>query len=198
VPLDGLALVSMDTSCATDDVGDVAGVACGGLESQVERFTHWFSGPLFDGSPTWLVTHKPVWGLANPDDPTPRPRNVVLQRAIAQAKPKGLELAVAGHVHLYETISMQNAAPPQLVVGNGGTAHDGRTPALSLDDRVISETHVESGFAAARWGFTLVRTGDAKRALETVDDGGARIASCESSAKGLACVAEAPPLAPAK
>jgi hypothetical protein len=44
-----------------------------------------------------------------------------LQAAWEKAAPKGYDLILSGHVHLFEYVSVDHGRPPQLVAGDGGT-----------------------------------------------------------------------------
>ena len=68
----------------------------------------------------WLVSHRPVWGFKNKSQ-----LNATLQAALGQWNgklPPGFTLAVAGHIHIWETLSFADERSPQFVIGNGGTS----------------------------------------------------------------------------
>jgi calcineurin-like phosphoesterase family protein len=101
---------------------------------------------------TWLVTHRPVWGIKNKGVTL----NGTLQAALSpwQGKlPLGFALAIAGHIHLWEALSFADQRTPQLVLGNGGTllAHKIKQP---LAGTAIGGTTVASGISKHDWGFT--------------------------------------------
>src|SRR6185503_6660704 len=50
----------------------------------------------------WLVSHRPVWGFKNKSQ-----LNATLQAALGQwggKLPPGFALAIAGHIHIWETL----------------------------------------------------------------------------------------------
>ncbi|MGD1091840.1 MAG: metallophosphoesterase [Bryobacteraceae bacterium] len=70
----------------------------------------------------WLVAHHPFWGFkAGADDGPPRPISVPLAAAWEKAKPSGIHLVLAGHIHLFELVRFDRGRPPQIVAGDGGT-----------------------------------------------------------------------------
>lgn len=71
----------------------------------------------------WLVDHHPFWGLRTAaDNSAPIPETVVLQRAWDKVSPKGIDMVVSGHTHLFEVLSYGPERPLQIVAGDGGTA----------------------------------------------------------------------------
>jgi hypothetical protein len=74
--------------------------------------------------PSWLVSHRPIWALKKAKcGKTTEVINATLQLAAANLLP-GIELAVAGHYHLFESVSWAAGAsrPPLVVAGMGGVA----------------------------------------------------------------------------
>ncbi len=90
------------------------------------------------GRNAWTVTHRPFWALA-PDWRDPLQLSAVdmnLQAAIAQmpggAWPPEVEMALAGHIHLLETLSFPDGRPHQVVSGDAGTAQDSAITAAAI------------------------------------------------------------------
>ena len=83
-----------------------------------------------DPTPTWLVTHRPIWGVVRrekgiADGTLPYGLiNVTQQQAVAKAFPKGMPghvtAIVSGHMHRFQAIGFEGRRPPQVVVGNAG------------------------------------------------------------------------------
>ena len=89
------------------------------------------AGLLADGHPTWLVTHRPLWGVVKAAKGSPAPAdapygfiNVTQQAALAAAMPFGLPanvgVVLSGHMHRFQASGFAGDRPPQLVVGDGG------------------------------------------------------------------------------
>ena len=83
-----------------------------------------------DPKPTWLATHRPIWGVVKKDKGGPAGDapygfiNVTEQAALAAAFPEGLSshlaMVIAGHMHRFQATGFDGRRPPQLVVGTGG------------------------------------------------------------------------------
>ena len=74
--------------------------------------------------PSWLVSHRPIWALKKAKcGKSPEVINATLQLAAGNHLP-GIELAVAGHYHLFESLSWAAGAsrPALVVTGMGGVA----------------------------------------------------------------------------
>jgi hypothetical protein len=70
----------------------------------------------------WLADHHPFWGMwADATGGTPAPVSPTLAEAWERASPKGIDLILSGHVHLFELFSYDHGRPTQLVAGDGGT-----------------------------------------------------------------------------
>ncbi len=89
------------------------------------------------GKRTWLLSHRPFWGAEAPDngdcsDTSWSTINSTLQASLAQAGsiPAALELAVAGHMHRFQTLTFTGSEtlPPQLIVGDSGVKLDDFDP----------------------------------------------------------------------
>src|SRR5579883_142014 len=70
----------------------------------------------------WLVDHHPFWGVrADGANAAPVPQTIVLQQAWDKAGPRGIDVVLSGHTHLFELLSYGQARPLQIVAGDGGT-----------------------------------------------------------------------------
>lgn len=82
-------------------------------------------------NPTWLVTHRPVWGVVKKIKGSPAGDapygfiNLTQQTAIATVFRDGLPGHVkgvfSGHMHRFQAVGFAGKRPPQLSVGTGGT-----------------------------------------------------------------------------
>ncbi len=104
--------------------------------SAQDRYTAEFSraaAMVTPGRSAWTVTHRPFWALApewqGDDQPAKlEVTDTTLQASIA-AMPGGgwppeVDMALAGHVHLLETLSFPDGRPHQVVSGDAGTSQD--------------------------------------------------------------------------
>jgi hypothetical protein len=143
VSVAGKSFVVMDTSNAADSCA-----------------TSCTSGPytqdFTDMKPTpgsWLLSHRPVWGIGQKFT-----LNATLQRALTSwdgRLPHGIELALSGHMHIWQLLAFADGRSPQLIAGNGGTLRDRinrRLRGLKIGGTTVSYAKLEHSF-----GYTLLR-----------------------------------------
>jgi hypothetical protein len=80
---------------------------------------------------TIMVTHKPVLGFSGKEadeQVTLKPGNGAIQSAFAAENaalfPKGVDLLLSGHTHLWEQVSFASDHPTQFITGFSGTFED--------------------------------------------------------------------------
>jgi hypothetical protein len=75
--------------------------------------------------------------------------------------PQGVSVALHGHVHLFEAISFKSKHPVSLVLGNSGSANEGRVPeTLPVGTELFKGAQIEDYIGRADYGFaTLDRVG---------------------------------------
>jgi hypothetical protein len=89
-------------------------------QAQYEKLQHSAGDKLI-----WMMTHRPIWGYQKTDEPT---LNQMLQTALyntgSKALPSSVGLSLAGHMHVYESLTFASPGtrPPQIVVGNSGVS----------------------------------------------------------------------------
>lgn len=140
---------------------------------------------------SWLLTHKPmyVFGSAGVQNGMEQLfiDQEVLQAASENDVPTTIQLFVGGHIHFFETLTFGGGRrPPQLVVGNSGTALD---PAVMtpLPGLVIAGLPVAGGLNRARFGFvTLEASGEGWHAVLR-DVAGEPQLECVLSGRNLDC-----------
>ena len=168
VKLGAFELVMFDSAtAAADREGDPAGL------------THYSSELAhLHANHAWFVLHHPVWGLRPGDKPTSPPVETSsnVTKAWEKAPPKGIDMILSGHTHLFELLSFDGGRPVQLVAGDGGTEMAMPIPArvsgLSLKGATLisAQDAREFGYttlrkAASGWQLTLTST--AGRAIES-------------------------------
>jgi hypothetical protein len=103
----------------------------------------------------WLVDHHPFWGFVSSRGGLPAPLTLSLQVAWDKSAPKGYDLILSGHVHLFEFVSLDNGRPDQLVVGDGGTQM--AVPIqISLKGTRIQGASVVASKTQRQFGYTLL------------------------------------------
>jgi hypothetical protein len=169
VRLQGLSLAVLDSANACDELPNFTDRYAGQLAAVATRL---------DGTPAWLVSHRPVWGVDGSADSPPfgcdgQPGSgpaspyAVLNRTLqcafagdsgAALLPK-LDLHLAGHMHRFESLSFAPDAgrPPTLVVGNSGVQEETGPPQGELEQTVDGAE--ASGFSVAELGFLELTRG---------------------------------------
>jgi calcineurin-like phosphoesterase family protein len=165
----GRSFIVMDASDADDECRN-------GCDSA--RYANEFAG-LKPAPGSIFVSHRPIWGIGQKFT-----LNQTLQQALAAWSgklPDGIELALAGHMHMFEVLSFSDGRSPQLIVGTGGTKLDKRITrplkGIQLGGATVSFGRAERDFGfvmltptqagGADWNATFVSpTGQPKFACE--------------------------------
>jgi hypothetical protein len=209
VRLGDLAVSVLDTANACDD-----------LPSFVDRYAGQLAAlAVATPAPThWLMMHRPIWGVdgvasdagydcAGEAAPGPKPPYAVINRTLSCAVDsgggpgllRGVDLALAGHMHRFEWLHWGQgvARPPVLIVGNGGVELETNPPQGGFGQPVDGEP--ASGFSLGQSGYVaMVRDGDAWHAEVVAldpDAWGGELPACGSAAAAGAflCLRSLPP-----
>lgn len=134
---------------------------------------------------TWLVTHRPVWALAQ-GMLAGQNLNATLQAAIRSQIPPGLDVVVSGHLHDFMSYEFGPERPAQLIVGDSGdtTLPLGNVPLIGAE---IDGIKVRKGFALERFGFFVLERTDAGWDGTLYDSHDAVLARCKLSGRALQC-----------
>ena len=115
------------------------------------------------GLRSWFASHHPVLGFA----PGAAPGDPALQRAMDEVNgsvyyPPGVQLALHGHVHLFQALAFDDGHPATLVAGNGGDNLDPTLPSpLPPGAGPAPGTHLSQATTSDAFGFLLLeRTGN--------------------------------------
>jgi hypothetical protein len=143
----GKSFIVMDSSDARD--------SCANDACDSAPYAAQFAG-LKPAPGSVLVSHRPIWGIR---------RNFALNRTLQQALsawggklPDGIDLALAGHMHMWELLTFADQRSPQLIVGTGGTALDPKV-GRKLAGMKVGGAVVRYGRAERDWGFTMLTPG---------------------------------------
>lgn len=133
--------------------------------------------------PTWVVSHRPIWGFQQTGEAT---LNQMLQTALSNTTlgklPSRVQLSLAGHMHIYESLSFlqDNTRPPQIVIGNSGvslSSHPSNGDFVQLVDGQES-----SGNALQEFGFlSMSVAGDGSWNGKVLGTDGRTLLHCDSS-----------------
>jgi hypothetical protein len=152
-----------------------------------------------DKPQSFFLSHHPLLAFA-PVNGTDRIRpggTAGLQSVMAQRHPgrffaDGISLALHGHVHLFESLSFRSAYPATLVLGNAGSANEGRAP-LSVPAGATPwpGAELENYTARSEFGFATldrVNAQDGRNWLLTeYDRSGQAVLTCDVGAGKSRC-----------
>jgi hypothetical protein len=118
VPLGAVQLLVLDSANAPDETAPPALVAL--YQAQFAALREAATAA------SWLITHRPLWDIGRPDEVAERDKvitlNATLQAASANSLASGIQLVLSGHIHFFQVLSFRNGWPPQVIMGNSGTA----------------------------------------------------------------------------
>jgi hypothetical protein len=131
IPIGGLNLYVLDSADAEDRSAPTAAVAEFG--AQLDRLA-----PLLAKSPGWIVTHRPIWGLApvlrfGPIGPLDVSINATEQTAVRGRDLGSVQMILSGHIHHFASFDFGPTHPAQLIVGTGGDIDGAAANWLSFD-----------------------------------------------------------------
>jgi hypothetical protein len=140
---------------------------------------------------TWLVAHRPLWGIQRYSPQESTVLNYTLQQASANHLPAAISLLLAGHEHLFQSLTMRGTdGPPTLIVGTGGAELD----APALVPSTVENLSVAPGgptIAAARTlhdhGYLVIERSAQAWAATFYDRFNQPLATCASTARPALC-----------
>jgi hypothetical protein len=182
IEVGGLTLLMLDSSNAMDTV----------MQSQVAFYQQQFAR-LYQlaGPRSFLVTHRPLWGVAN-SAPKGSPEQLMVENVTLQASsdnelPPSVQAVLSGHVHVYQLLSFDPPRAPQMIVGNSGTslAQIVTSPLAGLE---VAGANVAVGETLDQFGFvTLEASGDDAWHLTLRDFGGSALQECSVAGFSVSC-----------
>lgn len=180
VPLNGVTLAALDSAEASDTRA---------TPEESKEYRREF-GLIADTAPagSWLVTHRPVWGVFSVEHRDTEGENAAYESAIGDKLSANLALIVSGHIHIAEALSSEASSnlPPQLISGNSGTALDtmpsGTPTGAELDDPELEEAEILSSF-----GFLTLEPGPEHWIATQRDAAGNAKVVCELGRDAAAC-----------
>lgn len=140
----GLRLFVIDSANANDDRPVPAQVAQ--LAPQFAKLR------ALAPSPTWVISHRPLWGLEGTLLGASVPLNATLQAAVGDATTLPAALIVSGHIHLFEALRFADGRAPQVMVGTSGDMLSPlpvRPLGVAIDGTTIVEATIRSEFGYA-------------------------------------------------
>jgi hypothetical protein len=136
-------------------------------------------------SHAWLLTHRPLWALAQ-GELAGKTLNATLQEASHGQIPPGLDIVVSGHLHDFTSYEFGSERPAQLIVGDSGDTMLplGKAPLLGA---VIDGFKARKAFALERFGFFLLERTAAGWDGTLYDSEDSALARCKLSGRALEC-----------
>ena len=185
VDLGDLSLYLVDSADTEDATAPPAAVAvfAGQLDALSADLAH---------RPGWIVTHRPIWGLApvarlGPVGPLDIPLNATEQAAVRGHDLSAVRMIVSGHVHHFASFDFGPGRPSQLIAGTGGDIPEGAdTPKIREQTPTIDGMQAH-GISFDRFGYLVLdRTGaDWSGVFRDFDD--RVVATCRLHGRDLTC-----------
>lgn len=172
--------------------------ACGeaGLRDQVAPFRGQFArlaelAAGGDATQTWLVSHKPPWGVLRALDAPPVVLDYTLQQASGNRLPAPIDLVLSGHMHLFQALTMTTPdTPVALIAGSGGAElDDPRWLPARLEQVATGPGGPTIGVATTLHdhGYLLIELAGAAWTATFFDRDDQPLAVCDSTARPSAC-----------
>lgn len=118
-----LNIIAVDSANAADAV-------LYNLETYLTQYREVARMLAADPTPTWLVTHRPVWAVVRRDKGGPigltpygfinETQREAIHRVFGGSLPRHVTAVIAGHMHRFQAIGFDGSHPPHLAVGTGG------------------------------------------------------------------------------
>lgn len=178
VPAGPTQFFVMDSAEATDTTADPA------LVSQFKPYSAQLGG-VAAGKDTWVMMHHPMWGFDSTGT-----RNLLLQTASGNNLPDKVSLALAGHIHTFQTLTFAPARTPQMVAGNSGDflqAYAANT--TGFDGMTVGNAMVTASSLYTDFGFTTWTWDGATWSAVARTTKGVPIFNCSLGVKALSCKA---------
>lgn len=118
-----LNIIAIDSANAADAV-------LYNLETYITQYRDVARMLAEDPTPTWVVTHRPIWAVVKRDKGGPigltpygfinETQREAVHRVFGRGLPSHVTVVIAGHMHRFQAIGFEGAHPPHLAVGTGG------------------------------------------------------------------------------
>ncbi|HET8522934.1 MAG TPA: metallophosphoesterase [Thermomicrobiales bacterium] len=181
IPAGDVQLLVFDSSAASDGSAP---------EDQVAEYSKELAAMAqLAGQNAWFLTHRPIWGPVQfGANRTLAIGNATLRAASGNTLPDGVQLSLAGHIHLAEVLSFPpgSGRPPMFVVGNTGTELDAPM-SVNLTGLDIDGVPVASGRTVSAFGYLTLESTSGAWMATAHDTNAAPFWACAVLAKSAAC-----------
>lgn len=115
-------IVNFDNASVDDRPAEMKSAAMRDLKARYKKMVDTINAR--PETEVWLVTHKPIWGLAPSwDGPGVAPVNLNMEAMTREwPLPKKVKAVFAGHIHSFQIATGNH--PPEMIIGESGTALD--------------------------------------------------------------------------
>ena len=176
IQLGGFQLIEFDSSAIKNGEVD---------PEQLKSYT----GQLASLHPrnAWLVDHHPFWAMRGGKSGAPLiAETEVLQRAWEQASPKGVDMVLSGHTHVFELLGYRAERPLQIVAGDAGTKLDKGFP-HHVKGADIYGIMVEQSENEDEFGYTLLTKSAAGWTLSLRNPKARQLLNCDIQGRQATC-----------
>jgi len=142
----------------------------------------------------FFVSHHPVLGLAPGSGVEPKPSVQGLASVMRGLNPgahflPGFDVALHGHVHLFEALSFAGQLPATILVGNSSSAIEGALPTTLVDRHLpYRDTMLEHYSSRSGFGFAVLeRQEGTDWRLDEYDASGRLLITCPLKGRELSC-----------
>lgn len=146
-----------------------------------------------DPAQSLFVSHHP--SLAFSPSPSGEPSTArsgltpLLQDAFgSRLFPPGVQASLHGHVHMHQALGFASNQPITLVIGNGGSASEGRvSEAAALRHELLPGTQLETLHIHDEFGLSLLTATPEGWRLQALDALGQPLSTCRLAGQKLSC-----------
>ena len=172
--------------------------ACGEwpIGNQISRFREQF-GRLAEyaatstAAQTWLIAHRSPWGILRDTPASKVVLNYTLQHASANRLPSEISLVLAGHEHLFQSLTFaEPEIPPVLLVGTGGAILDDPAQVPERVERLPvgpGGPTIDAALTIHDHGYLLMQQSDGAWTATFYDRFDQPLATCASLARPWLC-----------
>jgi len=139
---------------------------------------------------SWLVTHRPVWGILERKDGEFQVENAAYEAATRGSLKGDYGLVLSGHIHIAESLAFDKSSrrAPQLVSGNAGTALN-QIPTASPSAGELHDPAVTQAETLSSFGFMTLEPTETGWSATQRDKRGNPLLTCILVLDRLACEA---------
>ena len=132
---------------------DSSGVSSSEDQGQIQTYAKELSS--ITAKNAWLVDHHPFWAMRMGSTGTAIEETDNLRLAYDKADPKGIDMVLSGHTHVFELLTYGTKRPLQIVAGDAGTKLEKGVP-NHFSNATVYGMMVEQSDNEDDFGYTLL------------------------------------------